>query len=54
LGAYPNSDHVLGDLFAETHACIEAFGDNVRKACVRINLHVDVRIVDQEPVDHRP
>src|SRR5271166_5650095 len=45
----PYSDHVLGDLFAEAHACVVPLGHNVGQAVVIDDLNSDIRVVRQEP-----
>ena len=43
----PNAqgDHILGDLFTQAHACVEAFGDNIGQAVVVDDLNPDVRVI---------
>ena len=43
------SDHVLGDLFAQAHACVVPLGHNVAQAVVINDLDPDIRVVRQEP-----
>ena len=49
-----DGDHVLGELLSEPDAGIVPFCNYVGKAGLDVDLDVNVRILGEEGVDHRP
>ena len=54
VGADAHRNHVLGNLLAEAHAGIESLLDDVDELVVRNQLHIDVRIGREQPLELRP
>ena len=45
IGTNPHGHHILGDLFAQANAGVEALGGNINEPALHIDLDLDIAIL---------